>query len=77
VFGARSPMLVPPGAPLGPPPLEHPFAAAAAAAAGTTGRGLHSSSFQLNLSRFLSLTPHTDTEYPTKRAYVKPRSGQV
>ena len=28
------------------------------------GRGLHSSTFQLNLSRFLSLNPPTATEYP-------------
>ena len=37
------------------------------------GRGLHSSTFQLNLSRFVSLTPPTDTEHPTKRAYFKPK----
>ena len=42
-----------------------------------TGRGLHSFTFQLNLSRFLSLTPPTDTEHPTKRAYVEPKSGRV
>ena len=41
------------------------------------GRGVHLSTFQLNLSRFLSLTPPTDTEYPTKRAYVEPKSGRV
>jgi len=41
------------------------------------GRGLHSSAFQLNLSRFLSLTPPTDTEYPKKRAYVDPKIGRV
>ena len=40
-------------------------------------RGIHSSTFQLNLSRSLSLTPPTDTEYPTKRAYVEPKSGRV
>ena len=45
---------------------------------GATGRGLHSSTLQLNLSRFLSLTPPTDTQYPTKkRAYVEPKSGRV
>jgi hypothetical protein len=38
------------------------------------GRGLHSSTFQLNLSRFLSLTPPTYTEYPTKRAYIELKS---
>ena len=41
------------------------------------GRGLHSSTFQLNLNRFLSLTPPTDPAYPTKPSYVKPRSGRV
>ena len=30
------------------------------------GRGLHSSTFLLNLSRFLTLTPPTDTAYSTK-----------
>jgi hypothetical protein len=32
---------------------------------GVGGRGLHLLTLQLNLSRFLSLTQHTDTEYPT------------
>jgi len=40
-------------------------------------RGLHSSTFQPNLSRFLPLTPPTDAEYPTKRAYVEPKRGRV
>ena len=42
-----------------------------------SARGLHSSTFQLNLSHFLSLTPPTDTEYPTERACVEPKSGRV
>jgi hypothetical protein len=42
-----------------------------------SGRDLHSSTFQLNLSRFLSSTPPTDTEYRTKRAYVELPTGQV
>jgi len=41
------------------------------------GMGLHSSTFQLNMSRFLSLTPPTDTECPTKRAYVEQKGGRV
>ena len=41
------------------------------------GRGFHSSTFQLNLSRSLSLTPRADTEYPTKCAYFEPKSGRV
>ena len=41
------------------------------------GRGVHSSTCQLNLSRFLSFTPPSDKEYPTKRSYVKPKSGRV
>jgi len=35
-----------------------------------SGRGLLSSTFQLNLSHLLSLSPPTDPPYPTKRAYV-------
>jgi hypothetical protein len=50
---------------------------AAAADWGVSGRGLHSSTFELNLSRFLPLTPPTDTDYPKKRAYVEPISGRV
>jgi len=41
------------------------------------GRGLHSCTFQLKLSRFLSLTPTTDTQYPSKRAYVELKRGRV
>jgi hypothetical protein len=41
------------------------------------GRGLHSSTSQLNLSHFLSLTPATDPTYPTECAYVEPKSGRV
>jgi len=37
-------------------------------------RGLNSSTFQLNLSRLLSLTPPTDIEHPAKRAYVEPKT---
>ena len=33
-----------------------------------TGRGLHSFTFQLNLSRLLSLAPPRDTSYAIKRA---------
>jgi hypothetical protein len=40
-------------------------------------RGLHSSTFQLNMSRVLSISPPTDPSYPTKLAYVEPRSGRV
>jgi hypothetical protein len=42
-----------------------------------TGMGLHSSTFQLILSRSLSLTPPTDPSYPTECAYVEPSSGRV
>ena len=41
------------------------------------GRGSHSCAFQLDLSRFLSLTLPTDTEYPTNRAYIEPKSGRM
>jgi hypothetical protein len=37
------------------------------------GRGSHSSTFQLSLSRFLSLTPPPDTECPKTGPYVKPK----
>jgi len=40
-------------------------------------QGLTLVHFQLNLSRILSLTPFTYTEYPTKRAHIEPRSGRV
>ena len=56
--------------------LERPVAVTPTGAAPLT-RGLHSSTFQLNLSRFLSLNPPTDTEYPSKLAYVEPKSGPV
>jgi hypothetical protein len=39
------------------------------------GQGLHSSTFQLNMSCSLSLPPPTEPSYPTKRAYVEPSSG--
>ena len=50
---------------------------AAQGGAWVDGRGLHSSTFQLNLSRLLSQTPPIDPLYPKKRAYVEPRSGRV
>jgi hypothetical protein len=40
-------------------------------------QGLTLVHFQLNLSRFSSLTPPTDTEYPTKSAYIEPKSGRL
>jgi len=40
-------------------------------------RGLHSSTFQLNLSPFLSLILPTNTEYPTKRACGEPKWTSV
>ena len=57
--------------------VGHAYDTRATSASGVGNRGLHSSTFQLNLSRFLFLTQHTDTEYPTKRAYVEPKSGRV
>ena len=54
--------------------LELDKTAAMLAAIMVVGRGLHSSTFQLNLSRSLSLSSPTDPSYPTERAYVEPRS---
>ena len=64
-------------------------AAGASPAAGTGTRGLHSSTIQLNLSRFGHTSPCPPVPclidwgemihptYPTKCAYVEPKSGRV
>jgi len=47
---------------------------------GVTGRGLHSSTFHLNLSRFLSLKFHETTRRamnPTQSAYIELERGRV
>jgi len=41
------------------------------------GRGLHSSTSQLNLSRFWSLCHLNYPAFPSKASYVEPKSGRV
>ena len=51
--------------------------AAAATSTPTSTQGLTLVHFSAQAELLLVIDPPTDTEYPTKRAYIEPQSGQV